>query len=222
MLPCGRSTLSHRSNAQQETPPPRAGRWRSADHRMRVWSWHQAVKVVPQAPAPVAGADTCSRADTRSDRGPDRRRRTDILRPARRNWRSAISSAPKSSSIARSIRCSNRRTARAATRDCVSTSIAWSIASASSNRRRSPPATASRKPSPNRRRSTRCWPIETFESTSPKPATAETVQADLAVDDPRHSDSDQRSRAALRRAVSGPAARIPDRRACRAACSTCR
>ena len=43
-----------------------------------------------------------------------------------------------------------------------------------------------------------------------------------AVDHPRHSDPDQRPRAALRRAVPGPAARIPDRRACRAACSTCR
>ena len=54
--------------------------------------------------------------------------------------------------------------------------------------------------------------IETFESTAPKAVTAETVQADLELDDARHSDSDQRPRAPLRRVVSGPAARIPDRR----------
>ena len=54
--------------------------------------------------------------------------------------------------------------------------------------------------------------IETFESATPKAATAEAVQADLESTIPRHSDPDQRPRAALRRVVPGPAARIPDRR----------
>ena len=63
--------------------------------------------------------------------------------------------------------------------------------------------------------------ISTFD-TAPTAATAENVQADLAADEPRHSDPAQRPRAALRRALPGPAARVPGRRAWSAARSTCR
>ena len=63
--------------------------------------------------------------------------------------------------------------------------------------------------------------IATFD-TAPTAATTENVQADLEQTTPRHSDSAQRARAAVRRAVSGPAARVPRGRAANAARSTCR
>ena len=64
--------------------------------------------------------------------------------------------------------------------------------------------------------------IATFDTAAAAAATEEAVHSRPRGDLPRHPDSRQRPGAALRRAVPGPAARVPAAKGCSAARSTCR
>ena len=159
-----------------------------------------APKPTPPSPTPDPVAVLIARSDSSFRDRPEGTRR------------SATSNARRPSSIGRSISCSSPPTARAAMRDCANTSIASSIASASWNRPRSTTGDGFTETQVRAGGHRRAAGHRNLRIVDAEALHGRDGRGRPPVDVARHSDPDQRPRAALRRAVPGPASRVPDRR----------